>query len=122
MSHEPDDRAGRMDLSPLDPLADDGALERFVSRVRTAATAELLRRQAPPRLGDLIVHMRQPILATLGVLATASILVLWSVRLPQRRTGDAVATAMGVPDVLADWTYAAKQPSVGDLLGSGRSQ
>jgi len=122
MSQELGGGRERVDLSPLDPLGDEQALDRFVARVRTAATGELLRRQAPPRLVELIARMRRPILAASGLLAVASLIVLLAVRLPHPRTGDAVATAMGVPDVLAGWTYAASQPSVGDLLESGRSQ
>jgi hypothetical protein len=122
MSHEPDGSADRMDLSPLDPLGDDESLERFVGRVRAAATRELLRRQAPPRLGDLIVRMRRPILAASGLLALASLLVLLTVQPSRRQPDDAVATALGVPGVCADWAYSTGRPSVGELLGSGRSQ
>ncbi len=122
MSHERNEAADRMDLSPLNALESDEALERFVGRVRTAATRELLRRQAPPRLDAMIVRMRRPILATSGLLAAASLLVLLTLHLPSARSSDAVATAMGVPGVLADWAYAVEQPSLGELISSGRTR
>ena len=57
------------------------AFERFVQRVRTAATPELLRRQTAQGWGGIIVRWRNPILALSGLLAVLSVgLLLISAR------------------------------------------
>jgi hypothetical protein len=122
MDREPGD-TDRLDLSPLDPAPNDLALERLVQRVRTAAAAELLRRQRELGLEGQLVGLRRPVLAACAVLALTSAIVLWTSRTPTATKRDAVLTSLGVPTALTQWTGTTVRPTVDDLVtGDGGSR
>lgn len=129
MNDHPRDDA-RIDLSPLDTLADDAALGRHVRRVRAAAARELARRQSPPVLWDLIALMRRPILATAGVLAVVTLPILMSPRAATRASGvsavpastahvstrSAIGQALGIPEAVVEWTAEGARPGPAELV------
>jgi hypothetical protein len=115
----------RLDLSALDASFDDAAVERFVQRVRVAATPELMRRQSVPGFEWALLGLRRQVLTASAFIVLASVLALLMARAPAQVTtattakADPVATALGVPGVYARWVYAAGQPSSAELPQSG---
>lgn len=110
------DAGERIDLSPLDPTADEEALHRYVLRVRTAATAELVRRQNAAGLWVTIVLGRRPILAACGIIAVVSIAVLLAIPRGAAYRTESVAEALGIPKAYASWISAAERPAPGEIL------
>jgi hypothetical protein len=115
------DDPDRLDLSPLDPLADTARLERLLREVRLAATPELVRRQANPTLWGQLARWRRPVFATSGLLALASAVVLLVVH-PSTATQTTLAEAFGVPSQIARWVQVSDKPTPGDLIGLERSE
>ncbi len=111
-----DEDRDRVDLSPLDPASDPKKFERHVRGIRTAAAAELLRRQSRVALGDLIVCWRTPILEATLLLACAAAVALLVVRESPASSEDAFAEALGVPRSMVAWVGAGDRPSPAELL------
>ncbi len=116
MSDERTEADEPIDLRPLTPLPDHRDLDRFVRRVLTAATPELVRRQARAGLGDLLIQWRRPILAVAGALGAACLTVLLTSRAPSAASHGTLTEAMGVPSAWATWVQAGTQPTPGQLL------
>ena len=110
-----------LDVSPLDPAPDEEALARLARRIRTAATAELVRRQAAIGVGGMIIRLRGLILAASGALAVASVLVLATVERPATSMEGSVIEALGVPSAFAPWVYGTDRPTPGELLAPEES-
>jgi hypothetical protein len=118
-AHDREDREGKgVDYAPLDPWRDSAAWEGFVRRIRTAATPELLRRQAAQSWGGVIVLWRRPILALSGLLAVVSIALLLTTGKPRSTTGTPLTEALGLSGSWAAWVGTGEQPSADELLGS----
>jgi hypothetical protein len=114
----------RLDLTPLDPRADPARFERLVREVRRAATPELVRRQTGLTLWGQLTRWRRPILATSGLLALASAVVLLVVHpsATTQATQTTLAEGFGVPSQVARWVQGTEKPSPGDLLGAEGSR
>jgi hypothetical protein len=110
-----------LDLGPLEPLPKREDLDRFVRRVVTAATPELVRRQAILTLGELLIQWRRPILAASSVLAVAAMAVLLTARSPSATSRGTLTEALGVPTTWATWVQAGEQPTPGQLLKTEES-
>lgn len=112
----------RVDLSPLDPTADAMGLDRYVRAIMSAASAELLRRQARVGLDDLIVCWRRPILEAAVLLACAAAAVLLVIRESPAASEGALAEALGIPRTWAEWVQTGERPTPGELLEAGGSE
>lgn len=106
-----------IDLSAIDPfgVGDSQRFDDFVRRVRTAATPELLRRQATPDLGGLVVRWRRGILAVATLFATAAVVGIFLSNKPAT-AGGTLAEAIGIPSTWADWMVSETTPSPADLM------
>ena len=111
-----DEDRDRVDLSPLDPASDPKEFDRHVRGIRTAAAAELLRRQSRVALGDLIVCWRRPILEATLLLACAAAVALLVVRESPASSEDGFAEALGVPRSMVPWVGAGDRPSPAELF------
>ncbi len=109
----------RVDLSPLDPTADNDRFNGIVSTIVERAGDELAARRA--RTGALaqMVSWRRPMLAAAAVLLLLCGGVLLRVRVPEATAElqyEGIAEAIGVPTVLAQGMRSEQLPSTADLL------
>lgn len=104
----------RLDLAPLDPLADPDRFEQVLGRLRRAAAPALRRRQAALGVWGFLGRWRRSIYAAAGVLATSALLVLLAI--PPRATTTTLAESVGVPGDLAPWTRSDETPPPASLL------
>ena len=107
----------RIDLSALDPAADQLAYERMVRRIMDAAAPELARRARDTGPLALVVGWARPTLAAAAIIAALAAGALLSTDRPEPATSSAsVVEALGVPFPAADWLEAGRQPDAGDLV------
>lgn len=113
--HEPE----RLDLSPLDPAADELAYERRIRRVLDAAAPLLLARRSAAT-GPLLqlAGWARPMLAAAAVVALVALGALNAVerRGAQAMERDTVVDALGVPAPAADWLAEGREPTEEDLV------
>ncbi len=105
----------RLDLSPLDPIADAARFDQVLGRLRRAAAPALRSRQAALGVWGFLCRWRRPIYAASGVLATSALLVLLTVP-PATTTESTLAEAAGVPGDLVPWTRSGETPTPASLL------
>lgn len=108
----------RIDLSPLDPAADQLAFERVVRRVMDAAAPELARRAGKTGPLVLVAGWARPTLAAAAVVAVlAAGALLATDREPVVGPASELAVdALGVPVPASQWLEAGREPNSGDLV------
>lgn len=109
----------RLDLSVLDPGADQLRWERLVRRINEAAASELARRAAlrGSVVGVLAGWARPMIAAAASVaLASASVLALAGREPLGPEPGQSVAEALRIPAPVAEWVADERSPDMTDLL------
>lgn len=108
----------RLDLSPLDPSADQLAYERLVRRIMNAAAPELARRAGQASPLALLAGWARPTLAAASIIAALAAGALLSTERPEPAlVGSAsVAEALGVPAPASEWLEAGREPDAGDLV------
>lgn len=108
----------RIDLSPLDPSADQLAYERLVRRIMDAADAELVRRAEQSSPLALVVGWARPTLVAASIIAAlaAGALVATDRPVPAAASSASVAEALGVPAPAAEWLEADREPDAHDLI------
>jgi hypothetical protein len=120
------DRDARMDLSALDPRADQLRFERMVRSTTARAATELTRRaerarasRRPTVLAEL-ARWRRPALAAAAAIAIAALTALRQVSIPwpDDSEGDdtGVAEAAGVPTSFASWVQSGELPDPASLV------
>ena len=112
----------RLDLSPLDPAADQAELDALVARVVGAAGPFLAARRPTPRVSpwDVLIQWRRPILAA----ACGVFVVALGVGLAWRPVhahgisagGAVVAAALGVPTSVTAWLSQSARPPVASVV------
>jgi hypothetical protein len=107
----------RLDLSPLDPAADQLAYERRVRRVLEAAAPELERRRTLRTPLALLGGWARPVLVAAALVAV----VAGGVLVATERAGSGVAPVqaaetLGVPSPAADWLAEGREPTRSDLV------
>jgi hypothetical protein len=110
---EPD----RIDLSPLDPTADQVAYERWIRRIMDGAAPELARRASETSPLTLLLSWARPTLAaaaTIAALAAGALFMTDRPGDPADRT--TVVDALGVPAPAADWLESGREPDEADLV------
>jgi hypothetical protein len=105
----------RLDLWPLDPLADPDRFEQVLRRLHRAAAPGLRSRRAALGVWGFLGRWRRPVYTAAGLLAASSLLVLLSVP-PAGTTAPSLAELTGVPGDLAPWTRSAQTPPPASLL------
>lgn len=105
----------RVDLSPLDPLADAAEFERTLDRIRSRVEPLLAARRPAPDVWSVIADWRRPILVASGVLAFVGAMVLLPLG---RRSNDAgsLAEAAGFRGSIAEWVESGRVPSSADII------
>lgn len=107
----------RIDLSPLDPSADQLAYERLVRRVMDAAAPELARRAAGMDPLDLLVGWARPTLVAASIVAALAAGALFATERPDAAPdAGSVVEALGVPSPAADWLESGREPDAGDVV------
>lgn len=108
----------RIDLSPLDPAADQLAYERFVRRIMDAAGPELARRAGEAGPLTLVAAWARPTLAAASIIAAlAAGAILATDRPDSAATPEGtVVDALGVPQPAAGWLEDGREPDAGDLV------
>jgi hypothetical protein len=112
---------GRVDLSPLDPLADPIEFERTLSRIRSRAEPVLRARRAVPDVWCLVASWRRPVLVASGLLACAAVLTLVSAGARERQVGS-LTEAAGLPRTVAEWVEGGQTLTPAALLGWEEAQ
>jgi len=107
--------AERVDLSPLDPLADPVAFERTLDRISGLAGPLLQPRRPAQDVLSLIAVWRRPILAASGLFACLALLVLLFPA-PREAETDGLAEAAGFPRGIAEWVDSDETPSAATLI------
>jgi hypothetical protein len=107
----------RIDLSALDPAAEQPAYERMVRRIMDAAAPELTRRARETGPLGLVERWARPTLAAAAIIAALAAGALFATDRPEPAMASAsVVEALGVPSPAADWLEAGRQPDAGDLV------
>lgn len=111
----------RIDLTPLDTLADASRFERLVGAITQLAAPELARRAG--RVGPMLLLARwaRPLLAAAAAVAAVA---LGTLSLAERiaepvevaATPPGLVEALEVPSPVVDWLNEAREPSVSDLI------
>lgn len=107
----------RIDLSPLDPAADQLAYERLVRRIMDAAAPELARRAADTNPLDLVVGWARPTLVAASIVAALAAGALFATeRADAAADAGGMVHALGVPFPAADWLESGREPDAGDVV------
>lgn len=107
-----------LDLTPLDPTADEARFGQLVASISGRAADELARRRARSSTIAQLALWKRPMLIAAVVIGIVSISVLARTQstapLVEEPTG--VAEAIGVPVELAQWVRSGQVPDPGELL------
>lgn len=107
----------RIDLSPLDPAADQLAYERLVRRILDAAAPELARRAGQLDALDLVAGWARPTLVAASIVAALAAGALFATDRADSATGSgSVVEALGVPSPAAEWLESGREPDAGDVV------
>ncbi len=109
----------RLDLSPLDPAADQLAYERLIRRVMAAAEPELERRRMTRTPLSVLGGWARPVLAAAAIVAVmaGSVLVATERDRPAQAQAPAdMAEALGVPAPAVEWLVEGREPTKADLV------
>lgn len=108
----------RIDLSPLDPAADQLAYERFVRRIMDAAGLELGRRAREAGPLTLVAAWARPTLAAASIVAVLAAGAILATDRPDSgaTAGGTVVDALGVPQPAATWLEDGREPDARDLV------
>ncbi len=112
MSHD------HLDLTPLDPTADEARFEQLVASISERAADQLARRRARSSAIAQLTLWKRPMLIAAAVIGIVSVTVLARTQstapLIEEPTG--VAEAIGVPVQLAQWARSGQVPDPAELL------
>jgi hypothetical protein len=110
--------ADRLDLRPLDPMADDERFERLVARITEAAAPELARRFERTGLFGALADWAWPALSAAALLALVSTAALALAR--QQASADdsfaGVVDALEVAEPVSAWLSEGRSPTTSDLI------
>lgn len=112
------DEVERIDLGPLDPMADEDRFEEKVASIMSAAGEELAtRRYRRNALGQVAVW-RRPLLAAAAIVSIASLAALATIDTGTGATDTetGIAEAIGVPTQVAQWLRSDELPEPAELL------
>ncbi|MFP4623012.1 MAG: hypothetical protein ACOCVZ_03320 [Gemmatimonadota bacterium] len=107
-----------MDLSPLDPQADQLAYERLIHRIMDAAAPELARRAESVGPLALVAGWARPTMAAAAVLAAFAAGALLTTDRPMEAAAEpaSMVDALGIPAPAAQWLEEEREPTRGDLV------
>jgi hypothetical protein len=110
--------ADRLDLRPLDPMADDERFERLVERITDAAAPELARRFERTGLFGALAEWAWPALSAVAVLALISgaALALARQQVSADDTFAGVVDALQVAEPVSAWLTEGEPPTASDLI------
>jgi hypothetical protein len=110
--------ADRLDLRPLDPMADDERFERLVERITAAAEPELTRRAAGTGLFGALADWAWPALSAAAVLALVSgaALALARQQVSADDTFAGVVDVLEVAEPVSAWLSEGRPPTASDLI------
>jgi len=108
----------RLDLSALDPTADQLRFERTVSRIVRAAGPELSRRAAVSNPLIYLAAMARPTLAAAAIVAVLAMGAIAAIDrvMPAEEVPGTIVDALGVPAPASEWLAQGVEPTASELI------
>ena len=106
----------RVDLSPLDPTADQLRYERLIRRILGAAEPELARRARQAGPIALVAGWARPTLAAAAIIAAVALGALTANERTRTQPMESLVDILGVPAPAAVWLEEGREPTASDLV------